>query len=512
FVIYKRDRYKPRVGILNVIVRAGMMPSMRSLIRIDERDSLFHRLVGRHAERNDVAVYADGRSYRYRDLERMTSRFCSYLRTRDVAEGDVVLLALHDSIEFIVAFLSCIRLGAIVGPLDPRATGDELREILSDVSPRCVLAVGSLAGRVDDRRFIKISDDRSPAFFHALLRTFPACRNVPSVDRNNPALLLFTSGTTGRPKGVLHAHKDLFVDAYPRTVLKISPNDVLFSCSRLHTSYGLGNSLLFPLQSGAAAILSRDTPRPTTLREILIRKPTLFFAVPSLYDILLDHADSLRASMRTIRYFVSAGEKLYDDLRRRWRTAFGRELLECYGSTEMCHPFVSNMPGEERTGSCGKVLDGFEIRLDGRGGMSCRGPSLFSGYWNDPALTKKKLVKGWFRSGDILSQDQEGYLFIKGRETLVVKVHGKWCSLPDVENAIRSLPSVREAAVLPGEKGLDYVVALRHSMDATSAGKDIRRHCIERLSLHELPRNIRFVERLPKTRSGKIDRRALSSI
>ncbi len=513
FVIYKKGRIKPKSPmLLDIIKKAGLEPSRTSLIREKPEDSLFYKLINKNIEHNKVAVHTEGRVYSYEDLDDLTSRFCYFMKEKKVKEGDVVLLALPDSIEFVVVSLSCIRMGAVAGIVDPHADKSELKNIITIVSPAWIFTMESTSKKLNNKKVLKIAKDESSEYFLSLLEKQGESRTITAPDKNNPAILLFTSGTTGTPKGVVHTYKDLLVDIFPRTILKMSPNDVAFSYSRIYTSFGLNSSFLFPFHFGASSILVRDIPNPFNLSQVLSQRPTLFFAVPSIYDLLLDYNEFLETVFSNVRIFVVAGDKLYTGTFERWESVYGKRLLEHYGSTEMGGPIISNRPGEEKINSAGRLLDGHELRFDKSGRMFYRGPSLFSKYYDDEELTSKKKRKGWFKSDDVGYMDQDGFIYITGRCNSVFKLNGQWVSSFDVENKLRALPFIKETVLVNHREGLKAFISLDPSSDRQSAKDKIRAYCMEHLKFHEIPKDIIILDKMPKNKSGKINRKHLTEM
>ena len=510
FVIYKLGRYIPKNSLFGVVKKAGLKCSHVSLIRDSYDNSLFHKLIIKNLNRKTPAVHSDEGKYTYRDIYDMTSRFVSYIRKKNIAPGDTVVLALYDSIELVVSFLTCIRMGITVGLADPLLSKAEWRPLLKDLDPEYVFTTEDVCKKMRDGRFLGISDNGSPGKFLSFLKKYPKSADIITPDHNNAAIVLFTSGTTGRAKGVIHTYKNLFVDAFPRTILEMKKKDLTFSCSRMHTSFGLGNSLLFPFHFGAGTILSRNIPNPYSIRKILKLKPTLFFAVPSMYSVLLPHAVPLGKLFKSVRLFISSGEKLQAELCKKWKTSYGSPLLDSFGSTEMCHPFISNIPGKERPGTCGKIVKGFQVKFSRTGNILYRGPSLFTGYCGDEKLTRKRLKNGWFRSDDMGYLDEKGYMFFKGRDNFVVKSGGRWISFLDIENKLSRCATIDEAVVTEKDNGLHYHVALKDKKNYRDAERKIRRFCAKKMRIHELPAEIHILERIPKTRSGKINRTALN--
>lgn len=471
----------------------------------------FQRLILNHLTSYTTAIYADDHRLTYQDVFVLTSRFCSWLRTQHVRRGQVIAIALFDSVEFVVAFLSCIRLGLIASPVDAQSNRADWDHLLAAIQPDRILATEQVCRTLKDPRVLKIAEDDSSDYFFSLLCDSAQSEVIESVDRSDPALILSTSGSTGTPKGVLHTSESLTVDTYARTVLQMTAQDVVLSCSRLSTSFALNSSLLFPLQCGAGTILSRATPNPASLQRLLALRPTLFFAVPSMYEMLLAWHGPLREPMQCVRLCVAAGDKLYADVSSRWEDAYGLSLLEGFGASEMKHIFISNRPGDITPNSCGTVVEGFEVAFHEDGTMRYRGPSLARGYYADEALTKTRFIDGWFESDDLGSMDATGHIFIHGRKNLISKSRGRWVSVLQVEDTLRNCELLSEVAVQPTRMGLEYYVTLRHGDPGPKAEQSIRRYSIQHLQTHELPTAIHFVDALPRTRGGKIDRMSLGS-
>jgi acyl-coenzyme A synthetase/AMP-(fatty) acid ligase/biotin synthase-like enzyme len=510
YVIYKKDRYRPRNVLFDIVRESGLTESSSSLVRCRQEETVFYKLVNRNMSRNGNAVYSEGRTFTFRDLYELTSRFSSFLVKHGIKEQGTVILALYDSIEFIVAFLSCLRLGAVVVPADPALSGAEFNGLLSFHERSRILTTGSIARRISSPASLTVAGDAGCDFFLSLVKRQPRFDAITGMDPHNTALILYTSGTTGTPKGVVHTCGHLLADNFPRYMLGMNEKDVVFSCSRIFSSFGLGNSLLFPFHSGAGVILSRGLPNPWTIRGLAGLDPTLFFAVPSLYEFLLRQKDDYRKAFRKVRFFISSGEKLAGDVAGQWEEVYGKPLLECFGSSEMCHPFISQAPRCRKPDSCGKAVRGFSVKFSGSGTMFCRGPTLFTGYYHDHALTQKRLRHGWFRSDDVGYTDREGFVFIRGRKNLVFKVSGSWVSVPDVERRLKSSGFIADAAVLVHRRGLIMHVVLHDgSLDAKEGERMVRRYCLKQFRTFEMPKEIYVVPQIPRTGSGKIDRRRL---
>ena len=362
------------------------------------------------------------------------------------------------------------------------------------------------------------------------------------------AFWLYSSGTTGRPKGVPHRHRDMpaTCEHYGVGILGLDEDDRCYSAAKLFFAYGLGNAMTFPLWVGGTAILDERRPTPaTTFETIETLRPTAYFGVPTLYAAQLQALDRSRAAasapargtpagkgspdLGSLRLCVSAGEALPPELFRRWKAATGLEILDGIGSTEALHIFISNAPGHVKPGSTGRVVPGYEARVmneDGTeagpgeaGQLEIRGDSTTSGYWNRPELEGRTIVDGWLRTGDQYVRDAEGWFHYQGRADDMIKVGGIWCSPFDIEARLMEHPSVLEAAVVGREddhglvKPEAHVVLsepLRETAGAPSAADtltaELVAHCQEGLPRYMYPRWIRFVAELPKTATGKIQR------
>jgi acyl-coenzyme A synthetase/AMP-(fatty) acid ligase/biotin synthase-like enzyme len=505
YIIYKEKRYRPKDALFAVVAKAGLRASSRSVLREKLCDSVYNALIVNHCKDGKTAVYADGKRYSYDDLDELSSRFCSFLTDKGVLPGQVVMLALYDSIDFIAAVLSCIRLGITVAPFDPRSGADEWKRALATAKPDRVLCTSGAYKVFHDPRFLKISEDDSSDHFISLIKQQRISRVNSAVDRYNPGLILFSSGTTGRSKGVVHAYKDMLVDAFSREILRVRPADILFSFSSMYSSFGLSNSLFFPFQAGGSVIVSRTVPNAFSFIEILRRSPTILFAVPGIYGLLLEHAQEIKGMFCSVRVCVSSGEKLPADMLRRWKRLFGIPLVECYGSTEMFHSFISNIPAKAKPGSCGRVVEGFGVRFTRQGQLAYTGPTLASGYYNDLPLTRERFVDGWCFSDDT-GRIKNGFVYLTGRMNLVFKRSGKWVSIPDVENRLKECRIIKDIIARRVRGGLDYYVCVNGGVDEGTAQITIREFCKQRLRLHEFPRRIHIVGRIPRTRSGKVRR------
>ncbi len=364
--------------------------------------------------------------------------------------------------------------------------------------------------------------------FPRLLANAPADSITAECSPDEVAFWLYSSGSTGAPKGVRHVHASLRATAetYGAQVLQIRPDDVIFSAAKLFFAYGLGNSMSFPMSVGASAVLLPDRPTPAAVLSVLRRFcPTIFGGVPTLYAALLAQpAIGAGAGSDRLRRCISAGEPLPEQVGRRWRQVVGVDILDGIGSTEMLHIFLSNRPDDIRYGTTGKPVPGYELRiLDAEGNevaeettgeLVVRGPSAADGYWNQREKSRRTFRGEWTHTGDTYLRDQAGYYRYCGRSDDMLKVGGIWVSPFEVEDALVAHPAVLEAAIVghADEDGLikpkAFVVLQEHAggQDRDALAEELKAHVKERIGVWKYPRWVEFVPDLPKTATGKIQR------
>jgi benzoate-CoA ligase family protein len=338
----------------------------------------------------------------------------------------------------------------------------------------------------------------------------------------------YTSGSTGVPKAAVHLQHDVMhnVESYARGVLQITEKDRLFSASKLFFAYGLGNSAFFPLATGASVVLLPDRPLPALVFETISRfRPTVFFGVPTLYSSMLQLPEAQKYDLSSVRCCVSAGEALPVEIFHRWKERFGQEIVDGIGSTEMLHIFISNRPGDVKPGSSGRILEGYSARIvddagrdvpDGVvGTLWVRGDSSAAYYHRHHEKTKRSMLGEWFNTGDKYLRDSNGYYFYRGRADDMLKVGGIWVSPIEIEDTIRAHPAVSEVAVVGKPDEADLIkpkafVVLKEDRRATpELAAEIQTHVKTSIAAYKYPRWIEFVEELPKTATGKVQRHKL---
>lgn len=479
------------------------------------------------ARADKVAVIDDSGPHTYAELADRADRCGALLLAQGAAPGERVILCLQDSIDFTACFLGAIKAGLIPIPLNTLLPPDDYAYVLGDSAARLAVVSEPLLERF--QAGIAQSGWTGGLIAQAQLAELAAAAPVPlspvMTSPDAPAFWLYSSGSTGRPKGAIHAHASLghTAELFGRGVLGLAADDVIYSASKLFFAYGLGNGLTFPMSVGAIAVLTAGRATPQAVWDLLDRrKVSVFCGVPTLYAGMLA-SDALPATPpSSVRMGVSAGEALPQDVGRRWTEAMDCEIVDGVGSTEMLHVFLTNRPGVGRYGSLAGPTPGYDLKLlgeDGRpvtqgdiGELYVRGPSAALGYWNRPDKTAHTFVDGWVRTGDQLRQDETGAYVFAGRTDDMLKVGGVWVSPAEVEAALIEHPSVLEAAVVgaPDANALVKIkafVVLANGVAADTAA--LRDFAKTRLAPHKCPREVVFVDELPKTATGKIRRHVL---
>ena len=487
----------------------------------------------------NIAIECGEEVVTYQQLFERTNRAGNALRDLGVRAQERVLLLLLDTPEFLYSFFGTIKIGAVAIPVNTQAKPHDYEYILNDSRARVAIVSESLLPQLQaiprqnltHLREIVVAGAPDHARDHSCLRNLMEAASIDltavSTSKDDPAFWLYSSGSTGVPKGCVHLHHDMVVSShlYAHAILKINERDRCLSVARLFFAYGLGNAGYFPFSCGATTILSPTRPTPTSIYADIERyRPTLFFSVPTNYAALLDHHRSAGPDfdLSSIRHAVSAGEALPAPLFERFRQRFGIEILDALGSTESLHMVISNRPGEVKPGSSGKILPGFAARITNESGnpaapneigdLWVKCDSLCAAYWNQPEKTKSTFVDQWFRTGDKYSQDQDGFFWHAGRSDDLFKVHGLWLSPAEVESALIAHPAVLEAAVIArdDEAGLAkpaaYVVLKKEFAPNPQLARELQDFVAERIGGYKRPRWIEFLAELPTTATGKLQR------
>ncbi|MET9242519.1 benzoate-CoA ligase family protein [Nonomuraea sp. NPDC003709] len=490
-------------------------------------------LVHRHVRegRGDRVAVRGGVTLTYAQLSDLVATATAALRALGLRRDDRVVFVTSDGVPMFVGILAAFCGGFVAVPVSTMLGAKELGAIIADSGAAVVVAGAEYAPQVQEVlaaapevRHVVWEGDPPPGStsltWEELLRAGGGERREPAPTLEDSwALWLYTSGTTGVPKGAMHRHANVrhVCQTYGDQVLGIRPDDVCFSVAKLFFAYGIGNSMFFPLSAGAATVLEPRRPAPAvTAERMAADRPTLFFAVPTFYAALLA-ADLPAGTFASVRLGASAGEALPAPLQERFTGRFGVEIIDGIGSTEALHIFLSNRPGDVRPGTTGRPVPGYDIELrdpDGRlvadgepGALHVRGESIALGYWRRTDASRAVFAGQWLNTGDTYTRSAEGYYTCLGRSNDLLKAGGIWVSPAEVESRLLEHPAVLEAAVVgvADEHGLDKPVACVVAQGQVTA-EELVQWCRDGLAAFKRPRRVVFLDRLPKTATGKIQR------
>ena len=475
-----------------------------------------------------TAFVAEDRSLTYDELAREVNRAGRLLTELGVGREDRVLLVLDDTTAFPVLFLGAIRIGAVPVPVSPLDRADNFRHYVRDSYASLVVTD---ADRLETVRAALAEEDvvylvrgmTGPGVVEldAALAAQDDRLDPVATHRDDMAFWLYSSGSTGKPKGVVHLQHDIEVtcECYARNILALRDEDVTFSTTKLYHAYGLGNSLTFPLWFGATSVLMRGRPTPDRIVATLRgRRPSVFFSVPALYGALSRDA-SADGALEPVRLCVSAAEALSPEIIRRWKERFRLEIIDGIGSTEMLHIYCSNRPGAVVPGTTGHPVPGYELRivdedeqvLDGPavGALEVRGDSCAAMYWHQHEKTKRSMRGEWFSTGDRYERTADGAYSYVGRMDDMLKVGGLWVSPIDMEHVLMEHPRVLGVGVIGIRVDDTGRIAAFIECDGEPEDRlpdELRDWCRERMRRYEYPHVVEFVDELPRTLTGKVQR------
>ena len=482
----------------------------------------------------EVAILCEGRALSYEQLLRQIRKYVGMIEALGVGPGERVAICAADCPEWIISFLGTTGAGAVAVPMSTMLSAAELQYVLNHCGAKALVVTSEqvekllgIGGHLPQLEHVLLIDGEADGTlsFNPMLADAREAEIKP-VDDDALAFILYTSGSTGPPKGAMHLHRNLpfTVQTCCRHILEVSPQDRLFSSSRLFFAYGLGNSLSFPLSSGATTVLCKEKPTPHTIARLFTaHRPTIFFSVPSVFRALIEYA-AREGALETdsIKFCVSAGEKLPDTVFHEWKELTGLDILDGIGSTEMLQMFISNSREQPRPGSSGRLVPGYEAKLidqqgqeiegAGTGHLMIKGGSASPGYWNDPAKTAATMQGEWVRTGDLYRRDEDGYFWFEGRSDDLFKVKGLWVSPVEVEEALLSCAGVVEAAVVAGvnrdgmNRVVAYVVLRPGQRSEEEAAAALKSEVSRLLPSYKCPAEIYFVDQLPRTATGKLQR------
>ncbi len=478
-----------------------------------------------------VAYIDDAGTYTFAGLDRRVNRAANAFVGLGIRREERVALALLDTIDFPAAFLGAIKAGIVPVALNTLLTTPDYDYMLRDcraqalvVSEQLFKTFQPLLGKLPELKHVIVSgtDAQGQASFSALLEKSGTTFTAADTLSDEICFWLYSSGSTGAPKGTVHLHSHLIATAelYAVPILGIRESDTVFSAAKLFFAYGLGNGLTFPLAVGATTILMAERPTPDAVFKRLVEhKPTIFYGVPTLFAAMLASPNFPAKGSLALRTGTSAGESLPADILRRFAERTGVELLDGIGSTEMLHIFISNRPGDVKPGTTGKPVPGYTLRVTDENGVEVKagelgdlqisGPSAALMYWNQRERTKNTFQGPWTRSGDKYSVDADGYYTYGGRSDDMLKVGGIYVSPVEVEAALITHPAVLECAVV-GHEDADRLVKPKAFVvlkpGASATDEELKSHVKSALALYKYPRWVEFVNELPKTATGKIQR------
>jgi benzoate-CoA ligase len=481
-----------------------------------------------------IAFIDDAGRYSYGELAQRVNRCANAWRRLGLRVEDRVVLLMHDTIDFPTAFLGAIRAGIVPIPCNTLLTATDYEYLLADSRARAVVVsaplaplISPLAARLASLDHMIVSGDpvSGTISFAGWIAGEPDDAPVAATTADDVCFWLYSSGSTGSPKGAVHLHSDLIQTAelYARPILGIAADDVVFSAAKLFFAYGLGNGLTFPLAVGATSVLMAERPTPAAVFQRLITQhPTIFYGVPTLYAAMLASADFPSRERLGLRRCVSAGEALPADLGKRWRDKTGVDILDGLGSTEMLHIFLSNRPDDVCYGTTGRPVPGYALRVVDEAGdqvapgeigeLQVSGPTSSPYYWNNRAKSLATFLGPWTRSGDKYIVDNEGRYVYCGRTDDMLKVGGVYVSPFEVEAALSTHDAVLEAAVVGHAdasnliKPKAFVVLKPGHAPSPGMAAALQEHVKTKLAQFKYPRWIEFVAELPKTATGKIQR------
>jgi benzoate-CoA ligase len=479
-----------------------------------------------------AVITADDIRLTYQDLSAAVNNVAARLRDSGIEREQRILLVLDDTPVFPAVFLGAMRIGAVPIPANFLARPQDFGYFLDDSQ--------AVAAVVDSVFLEKVGPEVSAREHVRLMVANGDAGDAESVDGwlagsgddvdpvaagpEDMAFWLYSSGSTGPPKGVVHRHASVLAtcERYARPTLAISEDDVVFSSTKMFHAYGLGNNLSFPLSVGATSVYSTGPPTPDKLLErVATHSPSLYFSVPALYAAILAHPSFDGTDWSPVRLGISAAEPLPPGTWRRFHDRTGIEIMDGLGSTEMLHIYCTNRPGHVRPGSSGTAVDGYEVEIrdeegdpvpDGQAGeLWVKGPSALAYYWQQPDRTRDKLVDGWFASGDRYHRDSDGFHVYEGRVDDMMKIGGLWVSPIEIENRLMDHDSVHEAAVVSVEvdemsRIKAYVILKEGAVGDDDLVLELQEWCKEALLRYQYPHVVEFVDDFPRTATGKIQR------
>lgn len=486
-----------------------------------------------------VAIYSDDKQVTYQELLNLVNQFGNALKKIGVERENRILLLTYDSPEFAASFFGAMKIGALPVPINTMMTSDDYEYFLNNSRAKVLVVHEDFWEKIrpNKDRFVFLkhviviggepSANQNAINFHEFIQDASRELDAEKTCAEDSAFWLYSSGSTGEPKGVIHLQRSMesAFNNYARKVLNINENDRTFSASKLFFAYGLGNGLYFPFGAGGSTVLLKDRPTPEKVFETIVtHKPTIFFGVPTLYGSMINYVERTGTipDLSSIRICVSAGEALPASFMKKWKELFNLDILDGIGLTEALHIFISNNIGEIKAGSTGKVVPGYKAKIVNEefqevapneiGDLVISGDSISSGYWCNIGENRHKFHGEWMYTGDKYFKDEEGHFWYCGRSDDMLKVGGIWVSPIEIESTLFQHEHVLEVAVIGAKNKNNLVypkafIVLRAGVEPSEDLKqELKLYVKQTLAPYKYPREIDFIEELPKTATGKIQR------
>ncbi len=484
---------------------------------------------------NKVAIYYNDRQITYGQVLRDVNRTGNAFKRLGLDLEQRAFLLLLDCPEFVYSFFAAMKIGAVPVPTNTNLKPYDYAHMLNESRAKILVVNEELLPVVEpiksDLRFVKhtvVVGKAQPGqlAFDDLIGSERDELAPADTSKDDVAFWLWSSGSTGPSKGAVHLHHDMLycADLYARNILEITERDIVYSVAKLYFAYGLGNALYFPFRVGGTTVLFPGRFEPRKTFEIIQRfRPTLFFAAPTAYAAMLAVEGAEKAfDLASMRLCVSAGENLPAAIYERWKQKVGVDILDGIGSTEALHIYLSNRIGRIKPGSSGELVPGYEAKIvdeEGRpvpdgeiGDLWVKGESIAAYYWNQHERTTRSFVGEWFLSGDKYVHDTDGIFWYRGRSDDMLKVGGQWVSPVEVEAALIQHPAVLESGVVGAKdqdelvKPLAFVVLKPGQVPSEALAKELQEFVKGKIAAYKYPRWVEFVQELPKTATGKIQR------
>jgi benzoate-CoA ligase family protein len=505
-----------------------------SRIRFAPRFNVAVPFIDRHVEAGrgaKIAIRTNNADVSYAELAANVNRCAVALKRLGLQSGERILMVVKDCPAFFYLFWGAIKAGLVPVPLNTLLRQPTYTFMIEDSGAAAIIYSPEYADEVEaaitaaGRSLQSMKTEGDESSLSTLMADCEPQFEAVAARADDDCFWLYSSGSTGSPKGAVHRHRDMVVTSqhFGVETLGIRSDDVCYSEAKLFFAYGLGNNMTFPLWVGATAVLNDQRPGPASSYPIIERfRPTIYFGVPTLYAAYLQEFAQLRPDLSSVRFCVSAGEALPAEILRRWHQETGLWILDGIGSTEALHIFISNAQEDIKPGSSGRLVPGYRARIlnergvevaDGENGrLFIAGDSTARCYWNNPERTATAMVDGWLDTGDTYRRDANGYFYYGGRSDDMLKVGGIWCSPFEIESRLVEYPGVLEAAVI-GRADRDglikpeaFVVLNAGRIGDDQLKDELLKFCRAGLAPYKYPRWVHFVAELPKTATGKIQR------